>query len=214
MSIIGSNSKNSKNGEKSVNIRKSKKSEKLLILIGLVVFTGLLVKVVYRGINARMLKKNFTSSQHQQNLFQNSLGKEHHFVKLLDPSSGINLSSECKKRYCVVHFWASWCESCKNELLDLHDFKNLLRLIPVDIKVFSITYKDKVESSQELLKQLGLPSLNVYYGGESNETIEKVYGLTGVPETMFVEPGGRIYRHIRGPIHLNDMRKIVNKMIN
>ena len=203
MSIIGSESKNSK---------KIKNSKKLLTLVGLVVLTGLLVQIVYHGINAWMNKRNFTS--HKQNLFQSNLAYEYNFKKLLDPSSSVNLSKECKKRYCVVHFWASWCESCKNELLDLHDFKNILRLIPTDIKVFSITYKDKVENSKELLKQLNLTSLHVYYGGDSDEAIEKMYGLTGVPETMFLEPGGRIFKHIKGPIRFSDMRKIVKKMIN
>jgi cytochrome c biogenesis protein CcmG/thiol:disulfide interchange protein DsbE len=87
----------------------------------------------------------------------------------------------------VINFWASWCVECAVEHEHLaaawQQFGN-------EGTVFlSVLYQDTPENAKDYLQHLvgTWPDL---YDPEGRTALE--YGVTGVPETVFVGPDGRI----------------------
>lgn len=94
----------------------------------------------------------------------------------------------------VLNFWASWCSSCREEATQLEKFwqANKNSLVVVGIAV-----QDQEEFAMEFIKQYG----KTYVLGLDllgNSTVN--YGVTGVPETFFIDRQGVIRHKITGPV--------------
>ncbi len=134
--------------------------------------------------------------------------EQYNFTSLRDLEVKANLLDECDNQNCIVHFWASWCESCRHELLDLDDLQNIIKLNKLSVKTFSIAYKDKREDAQKLVSQLKIKEESWF--NTAAET-EKNFSITGVPETLFLK-GGRLVHHIKGPLNFAQMRSMIKKV--
>lgn len=104
--------------------------------------------------------------------------------------SGKSISSEIFKDYDVtmINIWATWCESCLNELPELQKvYENLpdgANMITVCIDA-----KQSTSKAQEIISTIGasFPVLFV------DEKLEKslVYLLNGYPSAIFVDSTGK-----------------------
>lgn len=98
-----------------------------------------------------------------------------------------------KDRYTLINIFASWCVACVAEhpqLLALAKDKKMLLL--------GVAWHDKSEATQGYLKQHGNPYAKVL------EDVKGVTGVTlaisGVPETLLVNPQGVIVARFAGPL--------------
>jgi len=92
----------------------------------------------------------------------------------------------------LVNVWGTWCISCKVE----HPF--LVKLAQQGVKIVGVNYKDENEPARQWLKELGNPYL--YSVDDEAGTLSMDLGVTGAPETFFVDHKGVIrYKH-QGPI--------------
>jgi cytochrome c biogenesis protein CcmG/thiol:disulfide interchange protein DsbE len=116
----------------------------------------------------------------------------------LDASDGKLSLAELKGKPVVVNFWASWCDPCKQEAKALEQAWRQYRRQGV---VFvGIDYHDVTGDARRFLEHHGVTYLSVLDGSGQ---IGDRYGLTGVPETFFVDRRGRLVGdHILGPITL------------
>lgn len=107
--------------------------------------------------------------------------------------------SELRGYPVVVNFWASWCDPCKDEApilaasarkhsgkvvflgLDVQDFTS-------DARTFLQRYKANYVSVRD-------PSNDVY----------EAYGLTGVPETFYLDAEGRAVVHSLGQLSAREL---------
>jgi cytochrome c biogenesis protein CcmG/thiol:disulfide interchange protein DsbE len=98
-----------------------------------------------------------------------------------------------------VNFWASWCIACRTEarLLTSAAASNpRVLFIGIDIQ-------DLRGSAIGFLRRYGVTYTAV--SDKTNSTYEN-YGLTGVPETYYVDNRGRIVAHDPGIVTLQTLQ--------
>jgi cytochrome c biogenesis protein CcmG/thiol:disulfide interchange protein DsbE len=94
----------------------------------------------------------------------------------------------------VINFWATWCVPCRTEAPLLQRaakrYDDRVVFIGVDVRDFNGDAKDFVA-------EYGLTYLIAYDGPA---TLWEPWGITGLPETFFVDGGGTIVAHKVGEI--------------
>ncbi len=107
-------------------------------------------------------------------------------------SSG-NLDS-LRGRPVVVNFWATWCVPCLEEHAAL---TSAARALGDDVQFLGIVYEDEEPTARAFLQQRGssYPSLL-----DPDGRTAIAYGVFGVPETFFIDRGGRLIDKHVGPL--------------
>jgi cytochrome c biogenesis protein CcmG, thiol:disulfide interchange protein DsbE len=115
-------------------------------------------------------------------------------LERLDGKGDLALES-LRGKTVVLNFWASWCGPCRDEMPLLQQGSERWR--DRDVVFVGIDIDDLRSDARSFLERFGVTYANVYDGKSS--TVGR-YGTTGVPETYFVDPGGKIRYRIAGPV--------------
>ncbi len=102
--------------------------------------------------------------------------------------SGASASSTALRgRYVLLHFWATWCIPCMEELPALQQFAS--RLQSSDISVLAVAVESDWDSVESHLKsnKITLPCLLDRRGDLKN-----AFGIRGVPSTFLLDRQGRL----------------------
>ena len=119
----------------------------------------------------------------------------------LDRPGRLSLTS-LRGKAVVVNFWASWCRPCKEELPVLE--QTWRRYRDRGLVVVGIDAQDFSGDAKRFARKYGITYPIVHDG--PGATLGR-YGVTGFPETFFVDRTGRLVgAHISGSILSN--RKI------
>ncbi len=94
----------------------------------------------------------------------------------------------------VLNFWASWCIPCRDEAPLLNASARAHR---GQIVFLGVNVQDLNEDALKFLRKFDAPYVSIR--DRNNKTFE-VYGLTGVPETYYLDARGRIVGHVPGAI--------------
>jgi len=108
----------------------------------------------------------------------------------------------------VINFWASWCGPCRDEAPGLEKTWRLYK--DQGVVFVGIDVRDTEADARAFLKEFGISYPN---GPDSNNRIAVSYGLTGVPETVFVNREGRVVRRILGPLTEGKLREYVEEIV-
>jgi cytochrome c biogenesis protein CcmG/thiol:disulfide interchange protein DsbE len=101
---------------------------------------------------------------------------------------------ELRGRPVVINFWASWCIPCRDEAPILNASA---RTHAGEVVFLGVNVQDLKSDALAFSREFDTPYVSVRDRG--NGTYED-YGLTGVPETYYVDAGGRIVAHSPGAI--------------
>lgn len=113
-------------------------------------------------------------------------------VRALDDGA---LSLEEVRGYpAVVNFWASWCVPCREEAPILASSARAHR---GGVVFIGIDVQDLSRDAIAWLRELNVPFPSLRDG--TNETYE-AYGLTGLPETYWLDTDGRVVAHWAGAL--------------
>jgi cytochrome c biogenesis protein CcmG/thiol:disulfide interchange protein DsbE len=95
----------------------------------------------------------------------------------------------------VVNFWASWCVECYKEA-------ELLEQAWQDYKDRGVMFigVDHLDTDTEGLAYMEKYGITYPSGPDIGDKISQAYGITGVPETFFIDPEGNIVHVQIGPI--------------
>jgi cytochrome c biogenesis protein CcmG/thiol:disulfide interchange protein DsbE len=117
--------------------------------------------------------------------------------------------ADFRGKVVLVNFWATWCDSCKEENPSLQKFidsekenRNLVLL--------TILYNDSPQNAVDYLKRYNL-SFNVLLDDRKTSL---VYGITGVPETFVISKKGLLKGKFIGPVQWGapDLKAEIDKL--
>lgn len=115
-------------------------------------------------------------------------------LERLDGSGELSLES-LRGQAVVLNFWASWCGPCKDETPLLQ--RGWQRWKGKDVVFVGVDVKDFRADARSFLRRFGVTYPNVYDGKGS---LVGRYGVTGFPETYFIDSRGKVRYRIAGPI--------------
>ena len=99
----------------------------------------------------------------------------------------------------VLNFWASWCIPCKEEA---PYFDAAARAHRGKVAFLGLDIQDLVPDARRFLDELGVPYVSVRDGTPKTYS---AYGLTGVPETYFIDGEGRVVEHAIGAMSRREL---------
>jgi thiol-disulfide isomerase/thioredoxin len=101
----------------------------------------------------------------------------------------------------ILHFWATWCAPCREEMPALAKFVNDTRG-DRNVEFLAVSVDEDWNVAERWLKDGGITGLPLAL--DPKGPTSRLLGATGYPETFFVTPSGEILRHIVGAADWND----------
>ncbi len=102
--------------------------------------------------------------------------------------------SSLRGRPIVVHYWATWCEPCKQ------DMKLLRRLQAgyqrAGLQIVGVNVDITKEQAEQFLQENGLPWTQLFEpGGLESSNLAKALGVQTLPTMLLIDPSGKVVRH-------------------
>jgi cytochrome c biogenesis protein CcmG/thiol:disulfide interchange protein DsbE len=112
---------------------------------------------------------------------------------------------DLRGRWVIVNFFATWCVPCREEHPSLVAFAERHRVIG-DANVFGIVYADDVGAVRKFRATEGgdWPMLV-----DPDGRLGLDYGVSGVPESFLIDPGGIVVAKIVGGVRLDPLERLL-----
>jgi cytochrome c biogenesis protein CcmG/thiol:disulfide interchange protein DsbE len=108
----------------------------------------------------------------------------------------------------VLNFWASWCAPCKEEMPTLQAGYDKYRASGV---VFiGLAFNDTQASGQPFLEKY---KITYPAGPDENGKVSIAYGVTGVPETVFIGRDGRVVSKTPGGVSAGQLDAGIHQLL-
>ena len=115
--------------------------------------------------------------------------------------------AEARGKPVLVNFWASWCVPCEDEAPVLErasrEYADRLSLIGVNVQ-------DTEPSARAFLRRYGMTYPN---GRDESGAIAVDFGMSGVPESYFIDRQGGLMRKWQGPLDESRLRAFLDELI-
>ena len=91
-------------------------------------------------------------------------------------------------KYTLVDFWASWCGPCRREIPNI---KKLYDKYNGKMNFVGVAVWDKPDDTRKAMQELQIP-WPVLEGGQNWTMPTDLYGISGIPHIMLIDPNGVI----------------------
>lgn len=114
-------------------------------------------------------------------------------------------------KWVFLHFWASWCGPCKEEMPAIQKMSETL-----DNVKFEIVLINTAENEDTIFSFLGEIGMDMNSLMDADGLVTEKYKPRGLPTTILIDPNGNVqYQAIGGrewhrPVYINFLRKLVN----
>lgn len=125
---------------------------------------------------------------------------------VLDDSASLSLD-DLKGKPVVLNFWASWCPPCKDEAPLLkkayEEYGDRVTFVGVDIR----------DARTDALAFVADYDLDYPHVRDEDLEIYDDFGLTGQPETFFLDQDGVIIEHVNGPLFGDTLYELLDLLV-
>jgi cytochrome c biogenesis protein CcmG/thiol:disulfide interchange protein DsbE len=131
---------------------------------------------------------------------------------VVDATTGKTVSSsDLRGKVVFVHFWATWCSVCNEEMPTVNALA-ADAASNADIRMITILYRDTPENGAAYMKAKGY-SFPVFT--DPGDSASKNFGITGVPETYIIDKKGVLRRKVIGEADWNapEERQFINSLL-
>jgi cytochrome c biogenesis protein CcmG/thiol:disulfide interchange protein DsbE len=108
---------------------------------------------------------------------------------------------ELRGRPVVINFWASWCSPCKNEA---PLFRAAASAHAGRVVFLGIDTNDLKSDARRFLRKYEANYVSVR---DRDASTQARYGLTGLPETYYLNARGRIVAHTPGEVRRSELEQ-------
>ncbi|MFT3709314.1 MAG: redoxin domain-containing protein [Archangium sp.] len=152
---------------------------------------GLVISLSVIGFVIFVLAKAFGTDPHSVPFLLVDKPAPAFTIKRLD-KEGVVTREQFAGKPMVINFWATWCGPCKFEqpILDMAS-----QQYP-DVAFIGIVFEDTEENTRRYLAETGTPYIHLY---DPKSTVAVDYGVSGVPETYFINRQGVIVKKVIAP---------------
>ena len=95
----------------------------------------------------------------------------------------------------VLHFWASWCPYCRQEITELRELQT--QWADKNVRVLAISNDEDASKLKAFVQEQNLP-YPVVWDREQPQPVSPQYGLQGIPLTYIISPKGRVAARMEG----------------
>lgn len=118
----------------------------------------------------------------------------------------ITLKDFAGKSPVVINFWASWCPPCREEAPTL---AKVSKLYEGRVEFIGVVTNDTQANALAFMKEFGIS----YDNGIDQDNIAAKYGITGIPETFWIDKQGQTVDHWIGAIDEVNLTYRIQKLI-
>ena len=182
----------------------SSKRHMLTVAVG-VILLGLFVYFLSRGLekSGTQIPSALIGKKAPDLNVEWIMGKESH----ISSESNTFSLDDFKGRPIILNFWASWCVSCRTEARDFELVWQALK--GQDLAVVGIAIQTETPDAIAFAKRYGKTYM---LGMDVDGKASINYGITGVPETFFIDREGRVVHKEARPVTfdllMNQARKL------
>lgn len=108
----------------------------------------------------------------------------------------------------VLNFWASWCGPCKEEAPML---KRAERLYGEQVAIVGVNTRDSESRALAFVEAYEIGELT--HVVDEGQRLYDDYGLTGQPETFFLDGEGRLIEHVQGPLTDDTLFSVLDVLV-
>lgn len=105
----------------------------------------------------------------------------------------------------VVHFFATWCPPCREEIKVLNSISDTVK--GKNVKPISVNVQEEQSVVAAFVKDMGA-SYTILL--DKDGTAAKSYGVTGLPMTFIVDGAGKIRYKIIGEVNREGLKRLIN----
>jgi thiol-disulfide isomerase/thioredoxin len=102
--------------------------------------------------------------------------------------------SQFRGRPVVVHYWATWCEPCKQDMKLLTQLQG--RYKRAGLTLVGINVDARRGDAESFLRENRLPWIQLFEeGGLESSRLSKAFGVQTLPTMMLIDKTGTVVRH-------------------
>lgn len=110
----------------------------------------------------------------------------------------------------IVYVWASWCPRCREGLEDL---AALRREFGEAVRIVALNRAESMETTARFRGISGTATGTIFLS-DPDDAYYRAIGGFAMPETLFVDRGGMIRFHKRGPMEREEFRRRIEELLH
>jgi cytochrome c biogenesis protein CcmG, thiol:disulfide interchange protein DsbE len=113
--------------------------------------------------------------------------------------------SQMKGQFIVLNFFTTWCPPCREEAPELQKFQEEYGN---RVRFFYVNRGEPELLVKQFIREFKITSTVLM---DKNDQLSAEYGVTGQPETFFIDENGMIREHVVGPMRKEELENRVKK---